>query len=72
MRNNSQRLIVSAIFVLSVCSALTAQVSKPPVSTPRTAHGVDLSGVWAQKRPPATADQYWVYEFSKEEPPMTA
>jgi hypothetical protein len=33
---------------------------------------VDLSGVWSQKRPPATADQYWVYEFSKEEPPMTA
>jgi hypothetical protein len=31
----------------------------------------NLTGLWTQARPPASAGDYWVYEFSTQEPPMT-
>jgi len=31
----------------------------------------NLTGLWAETRPPASAGDYWVYEFSTQEPPMT-
>src|SRR5262249_52902905 len=50
-----------------------AQIKAPP-KAPKAEVPVqrpDLSGVWMQDRPAATALQYWVYQFNLEEPPMT-
>ncbi len=39
--------------------------TQPKAATP------NLTGLWAETRPPASAGDYWVYEFSTQEPPMT-
>jgi hypothetical protein len=31
----------------------------------------NLSGIWAESRPPAAANQYWIYSFIPQEPPMS-
>jgi hypothetical protein len=67
--------ICFALTTVFICSPRIAAQSK---KTPRPAKAApsgeipDLSGVWMQDQPPATAMQYWVYELRVEEPPMTA
>ena len=74
MRDRQLSIVIAFAMVLSCSPKLFAQgkeqskASKTPSSEP----GRDLTGVWMQERPPATAQQYWVYEFSEQEPPMTA
>ena len=73
MRN---RPVYFKVFLLMamVCSpAILAQAQKPDNSAKAasSAGAPDLSGVWMRDAPPATAMQYWVYEFNQEEPPMT-
>jgi hypothetical protein len=73
MRKFLAGLILGLVTVLSSWPALLAQAPSQSgaVSAQIAAGTPDLSGVWAQRRPPATADQYWVYAFSPDEPPMT-
>lgn len=70
------------IGTLAISQLLFSQAAKPsagrpsPSGTPAAAASQkasqpNLTGFWTQARPPATAGQYWVYEFSPEEPPMT-
>ena len=74
MRDGQLSIAIAFAMVLSCSPKVFAQgkeqskASKAPSSEP----GRDLSGIWMQDRPPATAEQYWVYEFSEQEPPMTA
>lgn len=74
MRNHSPGICL-ALALAFICSPhAAAQSKKPsrPAKAPASARTPDFSGVWMQDRPPATAMQYWVYEFNVEEPPMTA
>ena len=74
MRNHSLG-ISFALAIAFTCSPSASAQSKKPSSPAKAAHSrqtPDFSGVWMQDRPPATATQYWVYEFNVEEPPMTA
>lgn len=48
-----------------------SQSKTPATAAPQNATPPNLTGFWTQARPPAVASQYWVYEFSPEEPPMT-
>jgi hypothetical protein len=73
-------LAVAGMLVFS--SLLFSQAAKQPAAAkpqprtsvtgtqPKTATP-NLTGLWAQTRPPASAGDYWVYEFSTQEPPMT-
>jgi hypothetical protein len=74
MRNYSHGISFALAIVLSCSPAAFAQSKQPsrPAKTPRSSQTPDLSGVWMQDRPPATAEQYWIYKFTNEEPPMTA
>ncbi len=74
MRNHSLGMALIFAFVWSCSPAASAQVT-PPTRTakvPSSGKAPDLFGVWMQNQPPATADQFWVYELRAEEPPMTA
>jgi hypothetical protein len=73
MRKFQAGLIVGLVTVLGFSPALLAQAPSQSGAASKqiAAHTPDLSGVWAQRRPPATADQYWIYAFSLDEPPMT-
>jgi hypothetical protein len=78
MRNHQIGIAFAFAFtvalVLSLSPKLFAQTQQPSktsnVASSGQAH--DLSGIWMQDRPPATAQQYWVYEFDEKEPSMTA
>ena len=74
MRNRSLGTTLALAIVLSCSAAASAQSKQPsrPVKASRSGQTPDLSGVWMQDRPPATAEQYWIYRFNAEEPPMTA
>ena len=66
-------IAIPALACLALAQAPPKSPTRPPSSTASaTAAAHDLSGVWTAKRPPATALQSWVYEFSPQEPPMTA
>jgi hypothetical protein len=81
MRNRlmGPTLILVSILVFSL--SLMAQSAKPRAAKPqsKTSAGspqrisakANLSGIWAESQPPAAPDQYWVYAFSPQEPPMT-
>ncbi len=74
MRNRSLGIALALAIVLSCSPASSAQDKH--TSTPAKAQGSgqtpDLTGVWMQDHPPATADLYIIYKFTVEEPPMTA
>jgi hypothetical protein len=57
-------------------SAAFAQTKKPAetAAAPGPFDPHDLSGVWSQEHPRTApvVERYWNYEFSKEQPPMTA
>ncbi len=74
MRNHSLGIVLAFAFVLSYSPAASAQVTPPsgPATVPSPNKTPDLFGVWMFDHPPATADQFWVYELRREEPPMTA
>jgi len=68
--------------MLAFSPRLFSQTAKPPAgakslskaSVNGTQHKADppnLTGLWSEARPPASAGDYWVYEFSPQEPPMT-
>src|SRR5260370_37338039 len=74
MRNHSPRICLALVIAFISCSHAAAQSKKDPGPAKATdsSKASDLSGVWMQDQPPATAMQYWVYELRVEEPPMTA
>lgn len=58
-------------------SALSSAQTKKPAEAPKaSASGPshDISGVWMDDhaRPNKVVERYWIYEFTPEEPPMTA
>jgi hypothetical protein len=74
MRNYSLSITLALAIALSCWPAAFAQTPPPSKAAPAAAprHTPDFSGVWMQDHAPATALDYWVYEFSPQEPPMTA
>lgn len=74
MRNRSLGIAFAVAIVLSCRLAASAQDKQPSklAKAPPSGQTHDLSGVWMQDHPPATAEQYWIYKFNVEEPPMTA
>ncbi|MGH9690641.1 MAG: hypothetical protein ACRD4C_06070 [Candidatus Acidiferrales bacterium] len=71
MQNRMMSLLISLLLGLSCGAIVRAQSEQPGATKNQSAQTPDLSGVWGQRRPPASAGQYWVYEFSTDEPPMT-
>jgi len=73
MRNYSLGSCLALAIALICSPHAVAQGKKAdkPAKTAVSARTPDLSGVWMQDQPPATAMQYWVYELRVEEPPMT-
>jgi hypothetical protein len=64
-----------ALAMFLCCSQLASSQVIPAGKLPKlpdSGKEPDLFGIWMQDQPPATADQFWVYELRKEEPPMTA
>jgi hypothetical protein len=74
MRDRQLCIAIAFAMVLSCSPNLFTQTKEQSRASkvPSSRQGRDLSGIWMQDRPPATAQQYWVYEFSEQEPPMTA
>jgi hypothetical protein len=74
MRNRSLGTTLAFAMALSCSPAASAQSKQPsrPAKTLGSGQSPDLSGVWMQDHPPATAEQYWVYKFTDQELPMTA
>ena len=73
MRNHQLGVAIVVAMALSCSPAACAQTKQPSNASkaPSAGQSRDLSGIWMQSRPPATASQYWVYKFNEEEPPMT-
>jgi hypothetical protein len=76
MKNRAIALSL-ALATAFVFSAVSRAQSKKPDEAPAASAGFDprdLSGVWMQDRPRMITvnERYWIYEFNKEEPPMTA
>src|SRR5260370_22793076 len=67
-------LALAAAILLSRSPVASAQNKKPsmPAKAQDSSQIPDLTGVWMGDHPPATADQYWIYKFTDENPPMTA
>jgi hypothetical protein len=75
MRNHSLSITLALATAVSCSPAAFSQATQPSKAAPAPAphRTPDFSGVWMQDHPrPATALDYWVYEFNQEEPPMTA
>ena len=76
MRNHPLGIAFALGIVLSCSPAASAQTKRPSkaAKAPSSAQARDLSGVWMEDRPrPNTVvERYWIYEFTLEEPPMTA
>jgi hypothetical protein len=76
MRKDPLGISLAFAIVLSFLPAAFVQTNQPSVtpkaSTPDQAH--DLSGVWFDDHPRliTVMQRYWAYEFTKDEPPMTA
>jgi hypothetical protein len=76
MRIRTPGIALAVAFILSCSSAAPAQ-TKPPAATPAPPTSFDphdLSGVWFDDHPRliTVMQRYWAYEFTSEEPPMTA
>lgn len=76
MKNYLPWALLVCLIAVGVSFAASKQ-TKPPAVPPPTATSFDphdLSGVWSQEHPrnAPVVDRYWNYEFSKEQPPMTA
>jgi hypothetical protein len=70
---SGKSLVIAALCICS--SAASAQTKKPNDSAaPASFDPHDLSGLWNQNNPrnASVFERYWVYEFTKEAPPMTA
>jgi hypothetical protein len=74
MRNYPLGIALALAIVSSFSPAASAQNKQlsAPEKTQDSGQTPDLTGVWMQDHPPATADQYWIYKFTADEPPMTA
>jgi hypothetical protein len=76
MRFHSMGIALACAIVLSFSAVASAQTKQPSdasqVSNPDSTH--DLSGVWMldHTRPLTVVERFWMYEFTEEEPPMTA
>jgi hypothetical protein len=73
MRNRLLGVVLGFLIAMSCSESASAQTKDPaaPAKATNSSKTPDLSGVWMRDAPPATAAQYWIYEFNKEEPPMT-
>ncbi len=76
MRKYPLAILVALTIGLGFLAMASAQ-NKQPSATPSAASSNpahDLSGVWFDDHPRLirVMDRYWAYEFTKEEPPMTA
>ncbi|HLJ14751.1 MAG TPA: hypothetical protein VKV15_09665 [Bryobacteraceae bacterium] len=73
MRNRSLGTLLVLAILLICAPGLAAQNKKSDAPSKAAGSGAapDLSGVWMRDAPPATAQQYWIYELNQEEPPMT-
>jgi hypothetical protein len=69
--------LISATALTLFCHAPSKARTPFPQAKPTAANiknandKANLSGVWAESQPPAAPDQYWVFAFSRDEPPMT-
>ena len=74
MRKYQLRIAFAFAIVLSGSPKVFAQSKQPykESTVPNSGQAHDLSGVWFDDRPAATVEQYWIYKFNAEEPPMTA
>ncbi len=74
MRNRSLGINFALGILFSCSLAASAQEKQTSTAAKASPSGQapDLTGVWMQDRPPATADQYWIYKLTADEPPMTA
>jgi len=78
MRSRPLGIALAVAAVLGFASGASAQTKAPSTAAPPASSGPfdphDLSGLWNQDHPrnAPVVDRYWNYEFSKEEPPMTA
>src|SRR5580704_11396635 len=76
MRNHELGIAFALGIVLSCSPAASAQAKRPikEAKAPSLAQARDLSGVWMLDRPrlQTVVERYWIYEFTPEEPPMTA
>jgi len=76
MRKDLLGIALASAIVLSFLPAAFDQTNQPSeatkASSPDQAH--DLSGVWFDDHPRliTVMQRYWAYEFTKDEPPMTA
>jgi hypothetical protein len=73
MRNRFLQMMLGLLIVICFSLLAGAQSKKSDEAANKSGSGKtpDFSGVWMRDVPPATALQYWVYEFNQEEPPMT-
>jgi hypothetical protein len=71
MRKHPLGIALAFVSALSGLLPAFAQTKRPSAGTD-AAH--DLSGVWMEDhpRPNTVMERYWAYEFTLEEPPMTA
>ena len=76
MRNfvRAMQLAVALAFTFSVTAAAQTKISSESNTATSTFDPHDLSGIWMQDRPRMISvnERFWIYEFNKEEPPMTA
>src|ERR1700676_4996684 len=74
MRNRSLGITLALAIILSCSAAASSQDKDPskPAKTADSGETHDLTGVWMQDHPPATADQYWIYKFTVEGLPLKA
>jgi hypothetical protein len=76
MQNHSLGIAFALAMVLSCSPAASAQAKRQSKAAkpPSPAKARDLSGVWMDDhpRPNTVLERYWIYEFTLEEPPMTA
>lgn len=75
MRNRPLGRLAALILVVSFsASGQTRQAAKSAKKTPNSDKARDLSGVWMldRPRPNTVVERWWVYQLTKEEPPMTA
>jgi hypothetical protein len=76
MRNRPLGIVFALAMFLGGSLTASSQTKQPSkaAKAPSSAQARDLSGVWMEDRPrPNTVvERYWIYEFTLEEPPMTA
>jgi hypothetical protein len=68
-------LVFSPLLISQTAKLPAGAKSQSKTSVSGSQHNAatpNLTGLWAETRPPASAGDYWVYEFSPAEPPMTS